>query len=121
MQHSQLSKVGLGLVGQIRVRPSKAKDGWYCHPVQLFHCYWSAGSLHNHRRQKLLSGWFLEGCGQRLGGARSHAFGGSHQPDYHSATGCLENRKEGLKIERQNFRLQHSIKVSSLPEESAAV
>lgn len=82
------------------LRPSKAKGGWCCRPVRLSHCYWWVWSPRIHRRRKWRGCWFLEGCGRKLGGEPSLAFGGSLQLCCCccSGTDCLENRKEGLKV-----------------------
>lgn len=97
--HSHLRGVQGWLVQCLR--PSRAKDGWYCHHVQLFHCYWSVWNPHSHRRQKSLGGWFLEGCGRKLGVVQSHTFGDSCQLCCHSVIGCLDIRTEALTVKRR--------------------
>lgn len=72
-------------------RPSKVKDGWYCRPFQLFHCYWLVWSPRSHHRRKSLGGWILEECGLRLGDVPNRAFGGFRQLRCCSGSGCLGN------------------------------
>lgn len=102
------------------LRPSKAKDGWYCRPVRLFHCYWSVWSPHSRRRRKSPDGWFLEGCGRKPCDVQSRAFGGSRQLCCRSGTGCLRHGEERLAVTPFSFKYILSVVISTANVEKGA-